>query len=124
LALTLYEINTALAKEDDEKPNIRTIIPAKYYDYLKIFEKANADKLPLHHPSDHTIPLMDRFQPLFGPRYSLSHPELEELKYWSDENLSKGFIHISSSPTTPPLFIYLFISSYSHATIRLWRRLH
>jgi hypothetical protein len=105
-ALSLYEINTALAKEDDKKPDIRTIVLPEYHDYLKIFEKANANKLPLHHPSDHTILLTDRFKPPFGPLYSLSHPELEELKCWLDENLSKGFIRTSSSPTAAPsLFV-------------------
>jgi hypothetical protein len=105
-ALSLYEINTALAKEDDKTPDIRTIVPLEYYDYLKIFEKANADKLPLHYPSDHTIPLIDGFKPPFGPLYLLSCPELEELKCWLDENLSKGFIHTSLSPAaTPILFV-------------------
>jgi hypothetical protein len=46
---------------------------------------------------------MDGFKPLFGPLYSLSCPELEELKCWLDENLSKGFIHTSSSPATAPI---------------------
>jgi hypothetical protein len=96
--LSLYEINTALAKEDDEKPDIHTIVLPIYFDYLKIFEKANADKLPLHYLSDHTILLTDGFKPPFGPLYSLSHPKLEELKCWLDENLSKGFIHTLSSP--------------------------
>jgi hypothetical protein len=105
-ALSLYEINTALAKEDDKKPDIRTIVPPEYHDYLKIFEKANADKLPPHRPSNHTIPLTDGFKPLFGPLYSLSHPKLEELKRWLDENLSKAFIHTSSScAATPILFV-------------------
>jgi hypothetical protein len=105
-ALSLYEINTALAKEDDKKPDIRTIVPPEYHDYLKIFEKANADKLPPHRPSDHTIPLTDGFKPPFGPLYWLSRPELEELKCWLDENLSKGFIRTSSSPAaTPILFV-------------------
>jgi hypothetical protein len=99
-ALVLYEINTAMAKEDDKKPNIHTIVVPEYHDYLKIFEKANTNKLPLHHPSDHTILLMDRFKPPFGPLYSLSNPELEELKCWLDENLSKGFICTLLSPTT------------------------
>jgi hypothetical protein len=44
-----------------------------------------------------------RFKPPFGPLYSLSHPELEELKHWLDKNLSKGFIRTSSSPTTTPI---------------------
>jgi hypothetical protein len=57
--LSLYEINTALAKEDNKKPDIHTIVLPKYHDYLKIFEKANTEKLPLHHASDHTILLMD-----------------------------------------------------------------
>jgi hypothetical protein len=102
-ALSLYEINTALAKEDDKKPDICTIVPPEYHDYLKIFEKANADKLPPHRPSDHTIPLTDGFKPPFGPLYSLSHPEMEELKCWLDENLSKRFIRTSSSPAAVPI---------------------
>jgi hypothetical protein len=101
--LSLYEINTALAKEDDKKPDIHTIVPPEYHDYLKIFEKANADKLPPHRPSDHTIPLTDGVKPPFGPLYSLSHPELEELKHWLDKNLSKGFIRTSSSPAAAPI---------------------
>jgi hypothetical protein len=74
-----------------------------YYDYLTIFRKANADKLPPHYPSDQTILLTDGFKPLFHPLYSFSHPELEELKHWSDENLSKGFIHTSSFPSSAPI---------------------
>jgi hypothetical protein len=43
---------------------------------------------------------MEAFKPPFGPLYSLSYPEFEELKCWLDENLSNGFIQTSSSPTT------------------------
>jgi hypothetical protein len=89
-----------LAKEDDKKPDIHTIVLPKYHNYLKIFKKANTDKFPLHHPSNQTILLMDGFKPLFGPLYSLSCPELEELKYLLDKNLFKDFIHTSSSHTT------------------------
>jgi hypothetical protein len=101
--LSLYEINTRLAKDDVKEPDIHTIVLPKYHDYLKIFEKANAEKLPLHCPSDHIILLTDRFKHPFGPLYSLSHPELEELQCWLDKNLPKGFIHTSSSPTTTPI---------------------
>jgi hypothetical protein len=69
-----------LAKADDEEPNIHTIVLPKYHYCLKIFEKCNANKLPLHCPSDYTILLTDGFKPPFGPLYSSSHPELEELK--------------------------------------------
>jgi hypothetical protein len=81
LTLSLYEINTTLAKEDDKKPNIHTIILPEYHNFLKIFKKASTNKLGMHDLSDYTIPLIDSFIPLFGPLYSLSHPKLEELKY-------------------------------------------
>jgi hypothetical protein len=68
-----------------------------------MFKKVNADKLPPHCPYDDKIPLVDGFQPLFGPLYSLSCPELEELERWLEENLSKGFIYSSSSPAAAPI---------------------
>jgi hypothetical protein len=104
-----------LAKDNDKKPDIRTIVPPEHHDCLKIFEKPNANKLPLHCPSDHTIPLMDSFKPPFGPLYLLSCPELEELKHCLDQNLSKGFIYTSLSPTTTRI---LFIKNRD-ASLRL-----
>jgi hypothetical protein len=105
-ALSLNEINTALQEPKDDNPNIKAIVPPEYHQYLKIFENVNANKLPPHRPCDHKMPLEDGFQPPFGPLYSLSRPELEELKRWLQENLSMGFIRPSSSlAATPILFI-------------------
>jgi hypothetical protein len=101
--LSLNEINITLHEPTDDKQNIEAIVPHEYHKYLKIFEKLNADKLPPHYPCDHKIPLEDGFQPLFRPLYSLSDPELEELKRWLEENLSKGFIHTSSSLAAMPI---------------------
>ena len=101
-SLSLNEITTALQPEKEE-PDLKTIVPPEYHQYLGIFEKVNADKLPPHRPLDHTISLVDGFQPPFGPLYSLSRPELEELKRWLDENLTKGFIRASSSPAAAPI---------------------
>jgi hypothetical protein len=105
-ALSLNEINTALQEPKDDKPNNESIVPREYHKYLKIFKNVNANKLPPHRLCDHKIPLEDGFQPPFGPLYSLSCPELEELKRWLEENLSKGFIHaLSSLAAAPILFI-------------------
>jgi hypothetical protein len=82
--LSLNEINTALQEPKDDNPNIKAIVPPEYHQYLKIFKKVNADKLPPHCLCDHEILLEDGFQPPFGLLYSLSHPELEELKRWLD----------------------------------------
>jgi hypothetical protein len=78
--LSLNEIITALQEPKHNNSNIKAIIPPEYHHYLKIFENINANKLPPHHPCDHKIPLEDGFEPPFGPLYSLSRPELEELK--------------------------------------------
>ena len=44
--------------------------------------------------------------PPYGPLYSLSLEELKTLKAWLEENLAKGFIRASSSPSAAPvLFI-------------------
>jgi hypothetical protein len=79
--LSLYKFNIALAKENNKKPDICTIVPHVYHNYLKIFKLSNTNKLPLYCPSNHTILLIDRFKPLFGPLYLLSYPKLEEYKY-------------------------------------------
>ena len=42
--------------------------------------------------------LKEGFSPPFSPLYSLSRPELQALREWLDENLSKGFIRALSSP--------------------------
>ena len=47
--------------------------------------------------------MKEGFQPLFGPLYSLSCFELETLKTWLEENLTRGFIRTSSSPSGPPI---------------------
>jgi hypothetical protein len=59
---------------------MKAIILREYCKYLLIFENVNADELPPHHPCEHRIPWENSFQPPFGPLYSLSHPEFEELK--------------------------------------------
>jgi hypothetical protein len=102
-ALSLNKINTTLQDPKDDNSNIRAIVPPEYHHYLEIVKNINANKLPPHRLCDHKIPLEDSFQPPFGPLYSLSHPELEELKRWLEENLSKSFIRALSSPAAVPI---------------------
>jgi hypothetical protein len=103
--ISLYEINKAL-DQNKEANNILDIIPPEYHKFLPLFSEAKANKLPPHRPYDYRIPRKEGFTPPFGPIYSLSRTELEALKKWLDENLSKGFIYASSSPAgTPILFV-------------------
>ena len=72
-----------------------TNLPARYNDFLDVFEKRNADRLPAPRPYDCPIKLQDGAHPPFGPIYGLSEPELEALRTYLDENLAKGFIQPS-----------------------------
>jgi hypothetical protein len=103
--ISLYEINKAL-NQNKETNNILDIIPPEYHKFLLLFSEVEANKLLPHCPYDYQIPLKEGFTPLFGPIYAISRMELEALKKWLDENLSKGFIHASFSPAgTPILFV-------------------
>jgi hypothetical protein len=78
--LSLNEINTTLQEPKDGKPDLKAFVPPEYHKYLKNVKKVNSNKLLPHHPCNHKIPLEDGFQPPFGPLYSVSCPELEELR--------------------------------------------
>jgi hypothetical protein len=87
----LYEIKKAL-KEGNEMAQISETVPVEYHKCLLLFFEAEANKLLRYHPYDYRIPLKEGFTPPFRPIYSLSQIELEALKKWLEENLSKGFI--------------------------------
>ena len=74
--------------------------PFKYEDFGDVFERKNVDFLPLSDRSYHCpIDLQEGVSPLFGPIHGLSEPKLQGLRTYLDENLEKGFIQPSRSPT-------------------------
>ena len=80
------------------KTNPATVLPEHYKEFLKVFSHEEANKLPLHHPGvDHTIKMQPGTQPPAGPLCGMSRDELQVLKKYLEENLSKGFIWASSS---------------------------
>ena len=78
-------------------------LPSKYEDFGDVFEKKNVDRLPEHRPYDYPIDLQEVVNPPFGPIYGLSELELLALRTYLDENLEKGFIQPSKSPTGAPI---------------------
>jgi len=104
-SISLHEINTALGTEEKTKKKLvlEDYIPKEYHEFHPLFSEALAKKLPPHRSYDQKIPLREGFTPPFGPLYSLSKTELETLKEWLEDNLSKGFIRASSSPAALPI---------------------
>ncbi len=54
--------------------------------------------------NDHTIELVDNWQPSLGAIYSLGPVELETLKVYIKNNLANGFIKPSKSSAKAPIF--------------------
>jgi hypothetical protein len=68
----------------------------KYKDFANVFDKVNADKLLKHDSQDHAINTKNKMFS-FESMYNLSMTELELLKEYLDEFLTKEFIVLSSS---------------------------
>ena len=99
----LRDIEQALRPKT--KTNPATVLPEYYKEFLKVFSHEKANKLPPHRPGvDHTIKMQPGTQPPAGPLYGMSRDELQVLKKYLEENLSKGFIWASSSPAAALVF--------------------
>jgi len=103
-SISLYEINQALGLEQKKKElDLKENIPAEYHEFLTLFSEALAKNLPPQRPYDHKIPLREGYTPPFGPLYWMSRTEVQTLKEWWEENLSKRFIRASFSPAASPI---------------------
>ena len=91
------------------------LVPHQYHDLIPLFTKTEADKLPPHRYVDHAIPLLENKKPPMGRMYLISDSELQEVRKWIDESLSKGFIKASSSSCASPI---LFVKK-KNSSLRL-----
>ena len=82
-----------------------TKVPSKYADFTNVFSLKLAIKLSKHTKiNNHTIELVDNWQPLYGSIYRLGPVELETLKAYIKNNLANGFIMPFKSPAEAPIF--------------------
>ena len=101
-SVSLRDIEQALKLKKCVDP--ATVLPPQYHEFLDIFSKDDADKLPPLCPGvDHEIKMEPGTQALSGPLYGMSREELKVLKKYLTENLNKGFIRASSSPAAAPV---------------------
>jgi len=97
-----------------EKINLSSI-SEEYYEYTDVFSKSKAETLALHYPYDLQIDLEKDSHPPVGTIYFLSKFEQETLKKFIDENLTNGFICLTSSPHRAPV---LFVKK-KHGSLQL-----
>ncbi|MBW0499366.1 hypothetical protein O181_039081 [Austropuccinia psidii MF-1] len=92
-------------EEPEEIETVLKVVPSVYHEYLVVFSKVKAEKLPPHRACDHHIEFKGLLPPV-GVIYSLSNQESETLQAYISENGEKGFIRPSSSSTgAPVLFV-------------------
>ena len=73
-------IRDKLDPNPDKHPDYpANIVPEAYHEYLPLFAKEEADKLPPHRYVDHEIPVGDNKPPM-GRMYSMSDSELAEVR--------------------------------------------
>jgi hypothetical protein len=103
---SLYDINKAIEAKDLKERPLEEIIPKQYHEFLPLFSKVLADRLPPHRPGIHyKVRLKEEETQTWGPLYSMSRAELVVMKEWLEENMSKGFIRQSSSPFAAPVLL-------------------
>jgi len=95
-------------KFDDEvelnKEKVRKMVPQKFHRWLKVFEKAESERMPVRKPWDHTINLREDFIPRKGRTYLMLREEKEEVREFVEEQLRKGYFQPSKSSQTLPVF--------------------
>ncbi|MBW0558881.1 hypothetical protein O181_098596 [Austropuccinia psidii MF-1] len=89
----------------EESETVLKVVPPAYHQYLYVFSKVKADKLPPHCACDNHI----KFEGLLPPIvviYSLSNQEAEALWAYISESVEKVLIRPRSSSTgAPVLFV-------------------
>jgi hypothetical protein len=73
-------------------------IPKQYHKFLSLFDPKTAKKLPHHRSFNHAIDLEPGTTVPWGPIYSCSKTELQELQKYLEEMLATGKIVPSKSP--------------------------
>lgn len=106
-AASLADIEQALAPKKHSDPQKK--LPKHYHDFLPLFDRRSADKLPPSRPGvDHEITLETdeagkEKSPPWGPLYGMSREELILLRRTLTELLDKNFIRASSSSAAAPV---------------------
>ncbi|MBW0562874.1 hypothetical protein O181_102589 [Austropuccinia psidii MF-1] len=85
-------------EDPEEIEAVLKVVPPAWHQYLDIFSKVKAEKLPPHRACDHHIKLEGLLPPV-GVIYSLSNNESEKLWAYISDNSEKSFIRPSSSST-------------------------
>ena len=89
-------------EEDHRK--IEEMVPRKFLKWKKVFGKVESERMLMRKVWDYTIDLKETFKSQKGRIYPLSTNERKEVQNFVEDQLRKGYIRLSKSPQTSPVF--------------------
>ena len=107
-AISMQNIEYQLNKKTKPPTDPKTVVPAKYHDFLDVFSKDISDTLRPHGKYNHKIELLkDKELSDLGhcALQGMSTPQLKFVKEFLEEHLKKGFIEASSAPCSSPILL-------------------
>ena len=114
--VSLRDIEQALKLKVKTDPT--TALPEVYKEFLKLFILKKAKKLLPYSPEvNHTMYMQPGTQPQVGPLYGMSRNELQVLKKYLKDNLSKVFIWALLSPAAA---LVLFVKKLGDSLQFVW----
>jgi hypothetical protein len=101
--ISFKDILKEQAKEEAVEIDLKLILLKEFYEYLDVFSKQAADKLPPYRYANHHIMIEKDLKLGHAPLYNMSREELDLMKKYIEDNLSKGFIKASKAPFASPI---------------------
>ena len=97
--------DTAIKPGENDKDYWSAFVPSRYHEFGDVFSKTASERMPTRKPYDHAIELLPGSAlPRPAKQYPMTAPERNTLDEWIDDNLRKGYICESKSPTAAPVF--------------------
>ena len=94
-------------REEEVKADHRKIeemVLQRFLRWRKVFGKVELERMLTRKIWDHAIDLKEIFKPRKGRIYPLSRNKREEVQNFIEDQLRKGYIRLSKSPQTSPVF--------------------
>lgn len=96
---------SAAEKKELDKDYWSNLVPKHYQEFGDVFSKKASERMPTRKPYDHPINLIPGATlPKPARLYPLNLQERTSLDEWIDDQLGKGYIRTSKSPTAAPVF--------------------
>ena len=90
-----------VAKSEEEA---RKLVPECFHRWIHVFGKKQSEKMSIRKIWDYAIEIKEGFVPRKGKIYPLLREKRGEVCKFIEEQLRKGYIRLSKSPQTVPVF--------------------